>query len=75
MQVDPDWLVRLLEKGISPALIVLAFVTGWIVPRYVYLDLLRRIARMEAIIERYTELSDRALGSAERIADRTKQQP
>lgn len=70
MELDPETLWKILERGVTPMALVAAFIKGWIVPRYVYLDVRDRERRATDIILRNTELANRAVASTERLVDR-----
>jgi len=70
MQVDPETLWKILERGITPLALVYAFIQGWIVPRYVYIDVRDREKRATDILLRNTELANRAVASTERLVER-----
>ena len=70
MQVDPETLWKIVERGITPLALVYAFIRGWIVPQYVYLDVRDREKRATDILLRNTELANRAVASTERLVER-----
>lgn len=70
MDLDPETLWKILERGITPLALVAAFIKGWIVPGYVYVDVRDRERRSTDILLRNTELANRAVASTERLVER-----
>lgn len=75
MQIDPEWILRVVERGLTPILLVIALIQGWLVPKYVYLQVLASERELRNIVLRNTELTDRAVKSTERIVERTSGTP
>ena len=72
MQLDLDLVLRLVERLGLPLVLVIAFINGWIVPRYVYLQLLESEKEFRQITLRNTELADRAVSATERVVEKTR---
>lgn len=64
--------MRLIERLGLPLALVFAFIQGWIVPRYVYLQLLNSEKEFRQITLRNTELTDRAVITAERVVEQKR---
>ncbi len=69
MQVDPDWILRLIERLGLPLVLVLAFIKGWIVPAYVYIEKRESEKVFREITLRNAELSQRSLRAAELVVE------
>lgn len=72
MSVDLDIVLRLIERLGLPLALVIAFIQGWIIPRFVYLQLLNSEREFRQITLRNTELTDRAVGTAERVVEKNR---
>lgn len=72
MQVDLDLLIRLIERLGIPLALVIAFINGWIVPRYVYTQLKESEAEFRKITLRNAELTDRAVRATEHVVQERK---
>jgi hypothetical protein len=74
MQVDIDVALRLLERLGLPLALVYAFIRGWIVPAYVYTQLLNSENEFRKIALRNAELTDRAVRATEIVVAQTGKQ-
>lgn len=74
MNVDLDIILRLIERLGLPLALVIAFIQGWIVPRFVYLQLLNSEKEFRQITLRNAELTDRAIVTAERVVEQKRNQ-
>lgn len=73
--IEPQGVWQLLDKGGTIALaglIIVAFVRGWIVPRWAYVDLKDRCAQISSLAERATELAERNAAASEELKRRRR---
>jgi hypothetical protein len=67
----------IVDKGGTIALallIILAFLKGWIVPRWAYLELKERCIQLSTLAERATELAERQALAGEEIRRKLKEE-
>ncbi len=69
MNIDLSLGLQLLERLGLPLMLVVAFIQGWIVPRFVYLQLLNSEKEFRQITLRNAELTDRAVRATERVVE------
>lgn len=62
--------MRLIERLGLPMLLVFAFIKGWIVPGYVYVDKSNSEKEFRQITLRNTELTNRVVVTAERVVEK-----
>jgi hypothetical protein len=71
LDVDPSKLWEMVDKGGTIALaltIIVAFLRGWIVPRWAYIELKERCTQLTILADRATELADRQSLAKEEIS-------
>lgn len=76
MNEEARSLWALVDKGGTIALtlaIIVAFLRGWIVPRWAYLELKERCTQLSTLAERATELADRQAEAGEELRKRLKE--
>ncbi len=61
MQLDLNMAMQLVERLGLPLVLVIAFIQGWIVPRYVYVQLQNSEREFRAITLRNMELTERVV--------------
>ncbi len=61
MNVDLNMAMQLVERLGLPIVLVIAFIQGWIVPRYVYVQLQNSEREFRAITLRNMELTERVV--------------
>ncbi len=69
MSVDLNMAMQLVERLGLPIVLVIAFIKGWIVPAYVYVQLKDSEKEFRAITLRNMELTDRAVRATERVSE------
>ena len=69
MNIDLAMAVQLLERLGLPLMLVVAFIQGWIIPRFVYQQLLDSEKEFRKITLRNAELTDRAIRATERVVE------
>lgn len=77
MNVDLHRLWEMVDKGGTIALaflIIVAFLRGWIVPRWAYQELKERCTQLSILVERSTELADRSTAAGEEIRRKRRQE-
>ena len=76
MNVDLGNLWEMVDKGGTIALaflIIVAFLRGWIVPRWAYVELKERCAQLSILADRATELADRQATAGEELRHKLRQ--
>lgn len=69
MNLTPDTIGWAIDRLGIPIILVIAFIKGWIVPSYVYTQLLNSEKEFRQITLRNAELADRALSATERVVE------
>lgn len=72
MNIDLDIALRLVERLGLPLALVIAFIQGWIVPRFVYAQLLESEREFRKITLRNAELTDRAVAATEKVVEQKR---
>jgi hypothetical protein len=70
LNVELGNLWEIVDKGGTIALaflIIVAFLRGWIVPRWAYMELKERCTQLSILAERATELADRQAIAGEEL--------
>lgn len=73
MEVDKLW--EMVDKGGTIALafvVILAFLRGWIVPRWAYTELKDRCTQLSILVDRGVELADRQVIAGEELRRQLK---
>lgn len=73
MNIDPAILIHWLERLGIPIVLVIAFIKGWIVPAYVYVQLQESEREFRKITLRNSELTNKVISVGERLAEQSKQ--
>ena len=67
----------MVDKGGTIAisfLVIVAFLRGWIVPRWAYLELKERCSQLSILVERAAELADRQSLAGEELRQKLRKQ-
>jgi hypothetical protein len=72
MNIDPSLVVHWVERLGIPAILVWAFIKGWIVPAYVYTEKDRSEREFRAIALRFADQADRSIKVNERLVEQHK---
>ena len=75
--LDLSKLWDIVDKGGTIAiafLIIVAFLRGWIVPRWAYLELKERCSQLSVLVERAAELADRQSLAGEELRQKLRRQ-
>lgn len=70
-------ILALVDKGGTLAMAIIfivAFVRGWVVPRWAYTDLKERCEQISTLAERATELAERQTAAVEELKRRRQRQ-
>ena len=73
MNIDPSVVIHWVERLGIPAMLVIAFIKGWIVPAYVYIEKDRSEREFRAIALRFADQADRSIKATERLVEQIKQ--
>lgn len=72
MQLDLAMALQVIERLGLPLALVIAFIQGWIVPRYVYAQLLESEREFRNITLQSAEIATRAVRATERAVEDRK---
>jgi hypothetical protein len=72
MNIDPAILVHWIERLGIPIILVIAFIKGWIVPAYVYVQLEKSEREFRSIALRFADQADRSIKVNERLVEQNK---
>ena len=73
MNIDPSVVIHWVERLGIPAMLVIAFIKGWIVPAYVYVQLQESEREFRKISLRFADQADRSIKVNERLVEQSKQ--
>lgn len=73
MNIDPSVVIHWVERLGIPAMLVIAFIKGWIVPAYVYVQLEKSEREFRNIALRFADQADRSIKVNERLVEQAKQ--
>lgn len=73
MNIDLGVLLQLIERLGLPLVLVVAFIQGWIVPKYVYLQLQESEREFRELALRSVDLTTHAVKTGERLVEQSKQ--
>ncbi len=72
MQLDLATALQVIERLGLPLALVFCFIRGWIVPAYVYTQLLNSEREFRQITLRNAELADRVVRASERVVEEAR---